>query len=304
MAVEFKKVDDQSTGQRLDNYLVKILKGVPKSFIYRIIRKGEVRVNKGRKKPDYKLILGDIVRIPPVQITQQAIIEPSSSLTQILINNTLYEDDDLMIVNKPSGLASHGGSGITIGLIEALRQMHNPKLELVHRIDRGTSGCILIAKKRSILLALQTQLCDHAIKKVYWALLKGAWQKKQHKIEIPLLKNTNNRNQKVSVNANGQVAISDFHPLKNIHQTHYSLCMARVVIQTGRTHQIRVHAQYANHPIIGDDKYGDFELNKQLGINRLCLHAHQLQFTHPKTNKYLTIEAPVDVSLLARIDAL
>lgn len=307
MPVQYHTIEENAQAQRLDNYLIKQLKGVPKSMIYRIIRKGNVRVNKGRKKADYKLQIGDIVRIPPAETNEVVNRDISPELTNILQQNILYEDAGLMVINKPSGLASHGGSGIALGLIEALRQLYGKDLELVHRIDRSTSGCILIAKKRSALKALQNQLTSGKIHKRYWAVLKNAWQKKQHKIDAPLFKNTNSRQHKVSVSNEGVAALSFFQPLKNIHTDDLSITVAQVVIETGRTHQIRVHAQYAGHPIVGDDKYGDEAFNAQmrkLGINRLCLHAHQLKFTNPTTGEYQTVNAPIDEKLLQKIEKI
>lgn len=340
MGVEYHTIDENSLTQRLDNYLIKNLKGVPKSLVYRIIRKGNVRVNKGRKKADYKLQLGDIVRIPPLQTNPKDETIVSEALSKLLRDNILYEDEGLIVLNKPSGLASHGGSGIVIGVIEAMRQLYGDSLELVHRIDRSTSGCLLIAKKRKVLIALQAQLSHGQMHKRYWALLKNSWQKKQHTIDAPLLKNTNSRQHKVSVDNAGQTAVSHFHPLKNINfqaknlkqglgvdlsvnfknditknitkdtapdEQKTSVCLAQVVIETGRMHQIRVHAHYTGHAIVGDDKYGDEAFNllmRRQGIARLCLHAQQLQFINPTTGQRQTINAPIDEALLAKINQL
>lgn len=307
MAVEYKTIDELAHIQRLDNYLIKHLKGVPKSLIYRIIRKGNVRVNKGRKKADYKLKIGDIVRIPPIQTNAVVSKNISGELTQVLKNSIIYEDVGLLVINKPSGLASHGGSGIVLGLIEALRQLYGNSLELVHRIDRGTSGCLLIAKKRYVLKDLQMQFNTGKIHKQYWALLKNTWQKKRHTIDAPLLKNTNSRQHKVNVDNKGIDAVSHFHPLKNIVTKDYKLSLVQVVIETGRTHQIRVHSNYAGHPIVGDDRYGDEVFNlkmRRLGINRLCLHAQQLKFFNPTSQQTQVVEATLDKKFLTNINHL
>lgn len=307
MNVQFKTIDEQSVGQRLDNYLLKQLKNTPKSLIYRIIRKGEVRVNKGRKKPDYKLVLSDIVRIPPLLVSTKNTGTISLGLAQILRQNILYEDEGLLVLNKPSGLAVHGGSGLSLGVIEALRQIYSPKLALVHRIDRGTSGCLLIAKKRQVLLGLQAQLQKQQVHKRYWALLKNAWQKKRYTIDAPLLKSAKNHYPKILISPQGLPAVSHFHPLKNIHQAHYSLCVVQVIIDSGRMHQIRLHASYVQHPVVGDEKYGNQAFNlqmQQLGISRLCLHAEYLKFINPSTQKVLKIRAPLEDKLLKKIAKL
>lgn len=294
MSVEFKTIDEFSTGQRLDNYLLKILKGVPKSRIYRIIRKGEVRVNKGRKKADYKLKTSDIVRIPPVRTSDSQTVQASSSLKELLRESILYEDNGLIIINKPSGLAVHGGSGIEIGVIEAMRGIYKEQIELVHRIDRATSGVLLIAKKRSVLKDLHNQLKNHQVEKKYTALVKGVWSKKKHTIDAPLYANS----REVVVDAKGKSAISHFQVLKNFKDSNASL--VDIHIETGRMHQIRSHAKYAQHPLAGDDKYGDREFNKILksqGLKRLFLHAYKLSFTNPLTNKIQKIEAPLSVEL-------
>ena len=294
MAVSFQTVDEFSIGQRLDNYLLKYLKGVPKSHIYRVIRKGEVRVNKGRKKAEYKLCVNDVVRIPPIRVSESKPTIASDSLKKLLTDNILYEDKGLLVLNKPSGLAVHGGSGIDIGVIEALREMYQTPVELVHRIDRATSGVLLIAKKRSVLKNLHQQLLEHQIEKRYTALVKGTWSKKRHTIDAPLHSNS----RCVMVDFKGKSALSHFQPLKNFSYIDASL--VEVSIETGRMHQIRVHAQYAGHPLAGDDKYGDREFDRKLhaqGLKRLFLHAHQLTFTNPTSNEIQTVKAPLSVEL-------
>lgn len=294
MSVQFKTVDEFAVGQRLDNYLLKHLKGVPKSHIYRVIRKGEVRVNKGRKKADYKLQIDDVVRIPPIRVAESKPNKTSDSLKKLLTESILYEDKGLLVLNKPSGLAVHGGSGIDVGVIEALRDMFNTPVELVHRIDRATSGVLLIAKKRSVLKNLHEQLVQHHMEKRYTALVKGAWSKKRHSIDAPLYQNS----RCTVVDAKGKEALSHFQPIKNFDGIDASL--VEVLIETGRMHQIRVHAQYAGHPLACDDKYGDREFDRKLhaqGLRRLFLHAHQLTFTNPSTGEIQTVKAPLSAEL-------
>ncbi len=301
MGVIFQTVDEFSVGQRLDNYLLKHLKGVPKSHIYRIIRKGEVRVDKGRKKADYKLILNNVVRIPPIRMSESKLTKTSDSLKKLLTDSILYEDKGLLILNKPSGLAVHGGSGIDIGVIEALRDMSNTPLELVHRIDRATSGVLLIAKKRSVLKNLHEQLVNRHMEKRYTALVKGTWSKKRHTIDAPLYQNS----RCTIVDAKGKEAVSHFQPLKNFDSIDAAL--VEVLIETGRMHQIRVHAQYAGHPLAGDDKYGDRDFDRKVhsqGLKRLFLHAQQLTFTNPTTDTIQTVKAPLSPELTAFLATL
>ena len=296
MAVSFKTIDEFSEGQRLDNYLLKHLKGVPKSHVYRVIRKGEVRVNKGRKKAEYKLQLDDVVRIPPIRVSESGQVEASDNLKQLLTDSVLYEDKGLLIINKPSGLAVHSGSGVTIGVIEALRSMYKDPVELVHRLDRATSGILLIAKKRSVLKNLHEQLSQHQMEKRYTALVKGTWSKKRHTIDAPLYQNS----RYTVVDTKGKEAISHFQPLKNFHQQDFEASLVEVLIETGRTHQIRAHAKHAGHPIAGDDKYGDPRFDAEIktkGLKRLFLHAHQLTFTNPLTNEIQKIQAPLTQDL-------
>jgi len=296
VAVSFQTVDEFSEGQRLDNYLLKHLKGVPKSHIYRVIRKGEVRVNKGRKKAEYKLQLDDVVRIPPIRVSESGQVEASDNLKQLLTDSVLYEDKGLLIINKPSGLAVHSGSGVTIGVIEALRSMYKDPVELVHRLDRATSGILLIAKKRSVLKNLHEQLAQHQMEKRYTALVKGTWSKKRHTIDAPLYQNS----RYTVVDTKGKEAISHFQPLKNFHQQDFEASLVEVLIETGRTHQIRAHAKHAGHPIAGDDKYGDPRFDAEIktkGLKRLFLHAHQLTFTNPLTNEIQKVQAPLTQDL-------
>ena len=289
-------VDEFSIGQRLDNYLLKQLKGVPKSHIYRIIRKGEVRVNKGRKKAEYKLQPEDIVRIPPIKTASEKVIKPSDNLIDVLNQSILYEDNGLMILNKHHGMAVHGGSNVSVGLIEALKTKYKQPIELVHRLDRSTSGCLILAKKRSVLKALHEQLVQHQMEKRYIALVKNSWSKKRHTIDAPIFQNSRYS----VIDAKGKQAVSHFHPLKNFQKDDFSASLVEVVIETGRTHQIRVHAKYADHPIAQDDKYGDRlfdKVMKEKGLNRLFLHAKSVTFTNPTTNEIQKVVAPLPIEL-------
>ena len=296
MAVKYQTIGEEAENQRLDNYLLKHLKGVPKSHIYRIVRKGEVRVNKGRKKADYKLKIGDVVRIPPVRVAEKTQTNVSDSLNKVLKDSILYEDKGVLVINKPSGLAVHGGSGVNIGAIEALRQIYNRPLELVHRIDRATSGVLLIAKKRSVLKNLHEQLTQHQMHKRYTALVKNSWSKKYHTIDAPILQNSRYS----AIDMKGKESISVFHPIKNFQGKDYSASLVEVEIKTGRTHQIRVHAKHATHPIAQDDKYGDHDFNilmKKHGLDRLFLHAKSLTFTNPTTKEIQKVVAPLPAVL-------
>jgi 23S rRNA pseudouridine955/2504/2580 synthase len=299
-SVQFIEITDSNAGQRLDNFLLSLEKGVPKSRIYRALRKGEVRVNKGRKKQTYKLQLGDTVRIPPLRVTEKTISNTVSDfLRQQLTESILHEDDDLLILNKPSGIAVHAGSGIDQGIIEALRiiRAELPFLELVHRLDRDTSGCLILAKSRTSLLHLQQQMVEHDINKRYLTLLKDSWGQEEKTVIAPLLKNTVSAGERmVQINDEGKYAETLFIPLQQFP----SAQLTEVVLFTGRTHQIRVHAKHIGHPLAGDDKYGQRAFNKQMkkaGLKRLFLHAWKLGITHPNTNEALQIEAPIPMPL-------
>ncbi len=289
-------VDEFSIGQRLDNYLLKKLKGVPRPHIYRIIRKGEVRVNKGRKKAEYKLQLNDVVRIPPIRLATEKSIRYSSSFIDLLHKSTLYEDEGLLIINKQSGIAVHSGSGIKVGVIEALKDNYSKPIELVHRLDRATSGCLMLAKKRSVLKDLHEQLVKHQMEKRYIAFVKNSWSKKYHTIDSPIFQNSRYS----VIDAKGKESISVFHPIKNFQDKDYSASLVEVEIKTGRTHQIRVHAKHAKHPIAQDDKYGDPDFNdlmKKIGLDRLFLHAKSLTFTNPTTKEIQKVIAPLPSKL-------
>ena len=298
--VRFQTVEADYQEQRIDNYLLAQLKGVPKSLVYRILRKGEVRVNKKRVKPEYKLKAGDVIRIPPVRVAEDNPL-PSANLDQVqaLKHHILYEDSILLVINKPAGLAVHGGSGLQFGLIESLRALRAEAkhLELVHRLDRDTSGCLLIAKRRSALRSLHEQLRDKTMDKFYLALVRGQWQSHVRKITAPLLKNTLKSGERiVRVDSAGKPSETKFRIVQKYAQA--TLVEASPV--TGRTHQIRVHTLHAGHPIAGDPKYGDGEFDqsmRELGLERLFLHAHRVSFKHPQTGLPVTVEAPMDEDL-------
>jgi 23S rRNA pseudouridine955/2504/2580 synthase len=302
--VQLVTVDENHDGQRIDNFLLSQLKGVPRTLVYRILRKGEVRVNKGRAKPEQKLNVGDVVRIPPLHLPEpDAPAKAGSNLLAELESRILYEDKQLIVINKPAGLAVHGGSGIRLGLIEALRQMRPQEkmLELVHRLDRDTSGCILVAKKRSTLTALHDDLREGRVDKRYLALVFGRWPARITDVKVPLLKNE--LASMVRVSDAGKSAHTGFS-IKKIFDG-YTLLEAKPY--TGRTHQIRVHAKHAGHSLVGDDKYSEPEKNDQAakcGFKRLCLHAASLTFIHPATGEKIRIDAPLPDDLALPLKAL
>lgn len=300
LSVQFIEITSSNEGQRLDNFLLSLEKSVPKSRIYRALRKGEVRVNKGRKKQTYKLQLGDSVRVPPLHVTEKNTISTVSDFLRRQLNEcVLVEDDDLLILNKPSGLAVHAGSGIEQGIIEALRitRAELPFLELVHRLDRDTSGCLLLAKNRPALLNLQQQMLNHDINKRYLTLVMGSWGQEEKRVIAPLQKNTISSGERlVRIDEAGKYAETLFLPLQSFPKAQ----LTEVVLFTGRTHQIRVHAKHIGHPLAGDDKYGQREFNKQMkkmGLKRLFLHAWKLGITHPTTEEIILVEAPVPEQL-------
>ena len=297
-AVEVKwlTVDEESTGQRLDNFLIRHLKGVPKTHIYRIIRSGEVRVNKGRASADTRIETGDVVRLPPVRISDK-VAEKAARPAPGREFPLLLEDDALMAIDKPAGVAVHGGSGVSFGVIEQLRQARPlaKLLELVHRLDRETSGILLVAKKRSALKHLQDQFRERETGKTYLALVQGSWPEKLKVIDSALHKYLlpdGERRVKITSNADpdGMRSIT----LVKVAERLVGCTLLEVTIKTGRTHQIRVHLASQGHPIAGDDKYGDFEWNKAVqkqGLKRMFLHAWRLQFTHPATGKRVQLKS-------------
>lgn len=284
---------EQDIGQRLDNFLLKTLKGVPKSRIYRLIRAGEVRVNKKRAKPDLRLQNQDLVRIPPVrmaQVTDMSELPLPDDLKRQLMSAILFEDDGLLIVNKPAGIAVHGGSGVKWGLIEAYRRLRQDLtyLELVHRLDRETSGCLLLAKKSSVLKDLQRQWQEQKVQKMYWAICENHWDKKnQITVQASLQKNILKSGERmVTVSKLGKSAVSHLHLVKN----HENYCWLKIFIETGRTHQIRVHCSHVGHAVLGDTKYSSSPMSAK--TSRLFLHAQKIKFNYQ--GKLLTFEAPVD----------
>ena len=298
--VRFVEVDANYEGQRLDNFLIRELKGVPKSKIYRILRKGEVRVNKKRSKPSDKLIAGDLVRIPPVRTSPAtATVDPGQSLRDLLNRAILFEDDALIVVNKPSGLAVHGGSGLSVGLIESMRAMRNQHdyLELVHRLDRETSGCLIIAKSRGALTRLHEDMRNGEIRKEYLALTEGKWPTHLSEVNAPLQKNQLKSGERiVRVEQEGKASLTYFEVIKRLG----SATLVKARLATGRTHQIRVHAQLSGHAILGDDKYGSSDTNreyKKQGLKRLFLHASNLSFIHPLSEERIDIEAALPEDL-------
>ncbi|MEH8018546.1 23S rRNA pseudouridine(955/2504/2580) synthase RluC [Rheinheimera muenzenbergensis] len=298
LPIQMIEIEPDFIGQRIDNFLLARLKGVPKSVIYRVLRKGEVRVNKKRIKPEYKLQADDVVRIPPITVTAAA--EPISvklSMVKNLEQHILFEDNDLIVLNKPSGMAVHGGSGLQFGVIEALRALRPlaKHLELVHRLDRDTSGCLLIAKKRSVLTHLHEQLRNKTVEKKYWALVAGDWDNKVRKVTEPLKKNTLQSGERVVRvdEKEGKPSETRFRILQRYQQG----TLVEAFPVTGRTHQIRVHTACKGHPIACDDKYGDNTFTaqmQQVGLNRLFLHAKTLSFMHPMTETTMRVEAPLD----------
>lgn len=297
--VLFVDIDDDMAGQRIDNFLRNQLKSIPKSMVYRIVRKGEVRVNKKRVKAEYKLKAGDVVRIPPVTIEEQVDeVAPSTKLNKVaeLEHMIIHEDDHMLILNKPSGTAVHGGSGLKFGAIEALRALRPEArfLELVHRIDRDTSGILLVAKKRSALRHLQAQFREKTVKKYYFALVMGEWKSSCKVVNAPLLKHE--VNSIVRVHPNGKASETRFKILEKFAQA--TLIQASPI--TGRTHQIRVHSQYAGHPIAWDDRYGDRRFDaytSKVGLDRLFLHAANIKFQHPSNDEWMDINAPMEPKL-------
>lgn len=283
------EVGEESAGQRIDNFLIRRLKGVPKSHVYRILRSGEVRVNSGRIKQDYRLKATDQVRVPPIRVAAPEARPAAKPLGLPVV----FEDAALIVIDKPSGVAVHGGSGISFGVIESMRA-ERPKakfLELAHRLDRDTSGLLMVAKKRSALVELHRMLREGEIRKDYVAIVSGAWKGGSRRVEVPLHKFvTAEGERRVSARADGQRAVTVFTPLAV--GTDATKLEARLL--TGRTHQIRVHAAHLGHPILGDDKYGDFELNRRLaktGVKRLFLHARRLSLRHPLTGDAIEFEA-------------
>ncbi len=294
------KIEAAQAGQRLDNFLIKTLKSLPKSRLYRIIRKGEVRVNKKRIKPEYRLQPDDLVRIPPLATAdrQAQDLTFNSELRASLEAAILHEDDSLLVINKPAGLAVHSGSGLHFGVIDIMRDLRpGPGLELVHRLDRDTSGCLLLAKNRAALLEMQGLIQHNALRKFYLAMVKGHWNQQHRRIRLPLRRETMpNGERKVFVDERGQEADTRIDRVEHFIRDESRISQLHIQLITGRTHQIRVHCQAQGHAIVGDAKYGDRAFNRtmrRLGCKRLMLHAYRLEIPQNRHTQELTIEAPV-----------
>jgi 23S rRNA pseudouridine955/2504/2580 synthase len=294
-SVTWREVDESAHDQRIDNFLHKILKGVPKSHIYRIVRGGEVRVNGRRVQVAYRLQFGDKVRLPPVRTARPASGPGTLTVKAVFAGKVLFEDEDLLVVDKPGGVAVHGGSGISSGVIEQLRQARSGIrfLELVHRLDRATSGVLVLAKKRSALTALHAQMRGGAVKKHYLVLVLGEWKDAKRNVKLALHKYVSaSGERRVVVDEDGAQAHTVFRLERNF--AGFSLLDAE--LKTGRTHQIRVHLAHLGFPIAGDDKYGDFDANKRLakqGLKRMFLHAASLDFRHPRSGETVRMQAPL-----------
>lgn len=297
--VKFISVSIDEAMQRIDNFLFNHLKGIPKSHIYRLLRKGAVRVNKKRIDPFYKLKVHDVIRIPPLFLAEKAKqAAPSQETLALLKTRILYEDENLLVINKPAGMSVHGGKTVRIGIIEAMRYLYpkHPQIELAHRLDADTSGCLMIAKKKRILRELHMLLREGLITKRYSALVKGIWTKEKT-IDLPLQKNfPGGEKHMVKVSSLGKCALTIFYPQQRFKQA----TLVEVKLLTGRTHQIRVHAASENHPIAGDLRYGDLNFNKEmrkLGLKRMFLHASAIDFILPSLEQHIKVVAPLDDEL-------
>ena len=294
-SVTWLEVGEEAEGQRLDNFLLRIAKGVPKSHIYRIVRSGEVRVNKGRVPADYRLQVGDRLRVPPMRTAER----PSQAAVPAREFEIAWEDEALIVIDKPAGVAVHGGSGVSFGVIEQLRRARPLAkfLELAHRLDRDTSGLLIVAKKRMALTKLHDQFRDGGISKRYLALVKGRWRNELQHVRLPLHKYlTAEGERRVSVNPEGKAS----HSIVRLVARWENFSLVEVELKTGRTHQIRVHLAHLGFPIAGDDKYGDFPLNKALqktGLGRMFLHAAKLALPHPLSAAPLALESPLPAEL-------
>lgn len=299
-SVRFYTISDDEEGQRIDNFLINKLKNLPKSRVYRIVRKGEVRVNKKRIDPSYKLEAGDEVRIPPVFLDEKASqIPPSQATKHLLTERILFEDDNFLIINKPSGMSVHAGSTVRVGVVEALRHLY-PKLvnlELAHRLDSETSGCLVLAKRKKILREVHELLREGEVSKIYWALTMGKWTRSEKRVDVSLHKDYRDGGKHVvEVNKHGKSALTVFSTVTEFT----GASLMEVKLYTGRTHQIRVHAAHQGHPIAGDDRYGDPDFNKlarQRGLKRMFLHARSIEFILPSTGQHIKVSAPLDDEL-------
>jgi 23S rRNA pseudouridine955/2504/2580 synthase len=305
--VQQVEVGERGEGQRLDNFLGRILKDVPRTHLFRVIRKGEVRVNGKRAKADTRLQASDIVRIPPVRVGAAAPPRRApTGMVQEVVGAIIYEDPRLLVINKPAGVAVHGGSGVSFGVIEALRAARpGEELELAHRLDRETSGILMVARKPSTLRTLHALLREGQVDKRYLALVKGKWELGKKRIDVPLRTDIRVSGERtVKAHESGKEAASVFKPVQFFGK---KASLVEVELETGRTHQIRVHATHAGYPLAGDDKYGDEEFNEAMkahGLKRMFLHAHQVSFTWPDTGVEFTVSAPLPDELKAVIDVL
>ena len=294
------EVGEESESQRLDNFLLRHLKGVPKSHVYRVVRSGEVRVNSGRIKPDYRVRIGDKVRVPPIRIAT-ARPKPVAKPFGLPI---VHEDPSLLVIDKPSGVAVHGGSGVSHGVIESLRaaRPEAKMLELAHRLDRDTSGLLLVAKKRGALVELHRMLREGEVEKIYVAVVKGVPDGKHFDIKEALHKYVNAKGERrVAVKEGGMEAVTRVKVLGTSGQNSGGLSVLQLRLMTGRTHQIRVHLAHAGFPVLGDDKYGDFEFNRAVarqGVKRLFLHARRLAFKHPVDSSRIALASPLPEDML------
>jgi len=296
LAAQFVTITEEEAGQRIDNYLLRVCKGVPKSHVYRILRSGEVRVNKGRIDQLYRLVEGDVVRIPPIRLAEKS----DTAAVPAAEFKIVFEDSHLLVIDKPAGVAVHGGSGVSFGVIEQLRASRPDAkfLELVHRLDRETSGLLLLAKKRSALTSLHEQMRDGLTDKRYLTLVAGDWKNSRQHVKLALHKYTTpDGERRVRVSPDGLASHTVFTLLKKFKD----FALLEAELKTGRTHQIRVHTSSSGFPIAGDDKYGDFALNRELqkataergALKRMFLHAHQITFKHPESGKIMTLNAPL-----------
>jgi len=302
-----RTITEQEAGQRIDNFLMRHFKSVPRSRVYRLLRKGEVRVNKKRVDAEYRMAAGDEVRLPPVRIdSSEEPGRPSSSLQELIEKAVIFQDKHLLVINKPPGVAVHGGSGMSFGVIEALRASRpRETLELVHRLDRDTSGCLCVARDRATLVALHALIRESGMHKTYLGLVSGSWQLGTKRIDAPLATDGRSHGERhVRVAAAGKNSVSVFKPVQFFAS---AATLMEVDIPTGRTHQIRVHAAFAGHPLLGDDKYGDRDRNaefKRLGLKRIFLHAHSVAFDWPGSGVPFHASAPLPDDLAAVLDAI
>jgi 23S rRNA pseudouridine955/2504/2580 synthase len=299
-------ISDDNEGQRIDNFLIRYFGNIPKSRIYQMLRKGEVRINRGRVKQTYKLIKGDLLRLPPVYLDERKFSTPTHTLQQKVVDSIIYEDNGLIVINKPAGIVVHSGSGQAHGVIEAFRAIGGDyeKLELVHRLDKDTSGCLILAKNIPILRQLHAAMTKGEIKKSYCALLAGRINKKKWTVNTALSKNALSSGERmVTVNEKGKSAVTIFFR----ERVFDSASLVNIELITGRTHQIRVHSASIEHPVIGDMKYGERSINhdfKKRGLKRMFLHAKTLKFTSPIDQKKIIIEAPLEHDLINLLDKL